>query len=264
MEKMISLKLREISGFKEAGKILAWTNGCFDLLHAGHVEALSEAKRMAWEAEAYHDKGSTTGTVEAIRLIVGINDDQGARALKGSNRPIYPLSQRMKMVEAIKGVDLVIPIIGVDPYPLIAEIKPKWIVKGSDYRGSEVVGRDIAEKEGGRVLFNNLCSGLSTTETIRCIAQRYTVPTSMPDGAATLERDTLCSKEAASILNVSVKQLESMVRKREVPGVKVGHSFLFSARALVQWLREKGIMEVVGGTESGKRSGVDATGGLSG
>ena len=121
--------------------MVIFTNGCFDILHIGHVKLLKYAKTL----------GS--------KLIVGINSDSSIKRLKGNNRPINNLNNRKELLEALTCVDEVISFNEDTPYNLINTIKPDIIVKGGDYNSSEVVGSDIC-----KVVIFNLVGNISTTK----------------------------------------------------------------------------------------------------
>ena len=126
-----------------------FTNGCFDLLHAGHV-ALLEAARGQGDF-----------------LVVGVNTDPSVRRLKGRGRPIVPLRERMEVLAALRSVDCVVPFAEPTPARLVARLRPDVLVKGSDYRVPEIVGREVVLARGGRVVTVPLRRGRSTTDLIR-------------------------------------------------------------------------------------------------
>lgn len=130
---------------KAAGKRVVFANGVFDLLHAGHVTLLKEARSL--------------GDV----LVVGVNSDASTTRLKGPTRPLQPQSDRMAVLDAVRYVDFVTVFEQDTPRELIRVIKPDVIVKGSDYRPDQVVGGDDAKAWGGRVHIVNLLDGVSTT-----------------------------------------------------------------------------------------------------
>ena len=134
---------------KTRGKEIVFTNGCFDLLHAGHVSYLEEAK-------CYGDI-----------LIIGLNSDRSVSKLKGPNRPINTEQDRAYIVAALEVVDYVVIFDEDTPYNLIEKIKPNILVKGSDYEGQEVVGQDIADK----TILVDLFEGKSSSNTIQKIRQ---------------------------------------------------------------------------------------------
>jgi D-beta-D-heptose 7-phosphate kinase/D-beta-D-heptose 1-phosphate adenosyltransferase len=127
------------------GEKVVFTNGCFDILHAGHVEYLAEAKQ----------KGN--------KLIVAINDDDGVKRLKGEGRPINHLERRLTMLAGLAAVDWVVAFEEDTPENLLSEIRPDVLVKGGDYTVAEVVGADIVTAYGGEVAVLKLVDGLSTT-----------------------------------------------------------------------------------------------------
>lgn len=134
-----------VSVEKSAGKSVVFANGVFDLLHAGHVALLREARSL--------------GDV----LVVGVNSDESTARLKGPARPLQPQQDRMHVLEAVRYVDFV-TVFGEDtPRELIRAIEPDVIVKGSDYRPEQVVGGEEAKAWGGRVHIVNLLDGVSTT-----------------------------------------------------------------------------------------------------
>jgi rfaE bifunctional protein nucleotidyltransferase chain/domain len=131
---------------------IVFTNGVFDLLHAGHIDLLTFAK----------------GSGDC--LIVGINDDHSVKRLKGQTRPIYPLAQRLKIVAALRMVDFVIPFSEDTPLELIKSLhRVDVLVKGGDYRLPGVVGREEVEKAGGKVLLFHFQTEISTSAIIKKI-----------------------------------------------------------------------------------------------
>ncbi len=135
------------------GEIVVMTNGCFDILHAGHVKLLTQARQLG------------------DHLIVAVNDDDSVRRLKGNNRPINNLEQRMTVLNALECVDWVIPFAEDTPADLINQILPDVLVKGSDYQIHEIVGNDCVLDQGGRVLTLDFVEGCSTTATIAALQQ---------------------------------------------------------------------------------------------
>ena len=130
------------------GRKMVFTNGCFDLIHRGHVEYLAAARSLG------------------DLLIVGLNSDGSVRRLKGPARPLVPLADRAAVLSALSAVDVVVPFSEDTPYRLIRSIQPDVLVKGADYRLDQVVGADIVQAHGGRVLLANIVPGHSTTTTI--------------------------------------------------------------------------------------------------
>lgn len=136
---------------KEEGKKIVFTNGCFDILHRGHVEYLEFAKNL--------------GDI----LIIGVNTDESVRKLKGPERPINTLLDRMYILAALYMTDFITAFHETTPYNLIEEIKPHILVKAGDYSPKEVVGKDIVESYGGKVVIAPYVNGYSTTKIIEKI-----------------------------------------------------------------------------------------------
>jgi rfaE bifunctional protein nucleotidyltransferase chain/domain len=140
---------------KSKGKKIVFTNGCFDILHRGHVEYLSKAKQL--------------GDV----LIVGLNSDSSVRMIKGDKRPIVPQEDRAFILSNLSFVDYVVIFDEPTPYELISKIVPDVLVKGSDWSQENVVGRDIVEANGGKVVLIEIVPGRSTTNVIKTIIERF-------------------------------------------------------------------------------------------
>ncbi len=136
---------------KSEGKKVVFTNGCFDLLHGGHVHLFEEAKKL--------------GDV----LIVAVNDDRSIRKIKGASRPIFPLEERLEILEAIEHIDYLIPFAEETPQNAISVLLPDVLVKGKDWKMNEVVGRREVEEAGGKVILVSLEKGLSTTSLLEKI-----------------------------------------------------------------------------------------------
>lgn len=134
-----------LTTLRSQGKRIVFTNGCFDILHAGHVRYLREAKRM--------------GDV----LIIGVNDNESVRRLKGPDRPINDLADRMEVLAALQHVDWVVSFAEDTPEDLIRSMNPDVLVKGSDWRDKGVVGAEYVRSQGGEVRFVELLPGRSTT-----------------------------------------------------------------------------------------------------
>ena len=130
-------------------KTIVFTNGCFDLLHNGHLHLIKEAKK------------------EGDHLIVGINDDASVKRLKGETRPVENIEKRMLHLAQLKEVDFIIPFSEDTPLLLIEKIKPAVLVKGGDYIENEIVGADFVKSNGGKVVLVPLLKGFSTTKSIR-------------------------------------------------------------------------------------------------
>jgi len=133
------------------GQIVVFTNGCFDLLHRGHVHTLRQAK--------------ATGDI----LIVAVNSDRSVQTIKTPQRPILPETDRVELIAAMEMVDYVILFDDPDPYKLIAAIKPQVLAKGGDWSSDKIIAADIVEAAGGRVALIPYLKGFSTTEIIERI-----------------------------------------------------------------------------------------------
>ena len=138
---------RLVERYKNEGKKIVFTNGCFDILHVGHVKYLQEAKSF--------------GDV----LIVGLNSDASVRRLKGPTRPVNPVEDRAYLLAALEAVDFVVPFEEDTPYELIKMIEPDVLVKGGDYKGKQVVGTEFAKE----LKLVDFVDGKSTTKTIEKI-----------------------------------------------------------------------------------------------
>ena len=134
---------------RACGESVVFTNGCFDLLHVGHIHSLEEARQLG------------------DRLIVALNSDASVRALKGQSRPIVPLSQRMRMVASLACVDWVVSFRTKTPLALIRDLKPDVIAKGGDWELENIVGRAEVESWGGQVVRLGEIRGIRTSELIR-------------------------------------------------------------------------------------------------
>src|SRR6185436_15891222 len=127
---------------------VVFTNGVFDLLHVGHLDLLEKARALG------------------DALVVGVNSDASVRRLKGKNRPIVPLRERMEMLAGLKPVDFVVPFGEDTPARVIAAIRPAVLVKGADYRADQIVGAETVRSSGGRVVRIPLVAGRSTTRIV--------------------------------------------------------------------------------------------------
>jgi D-beta-D-heptose 7-phosphate kinase/D-beta-D-heptose 1-phosphate adenosyltransferase len=140
---------------KHDSKTIVFTNGVFDILHPGHIELLEFAK----------SKGDF--------LIVGINDDQSVKRIKGSNRPVFSLKERLEVLEAIEYVDYIIPFSQDTPLELIQQLhRIDILIKGGDYHPSQVVGRKEIETSGGKLIIFRFKSSISTTSIINRIKSK--------------------------------------------------------------------------------------------
>ena len=148
--KIISSKslISNINKWRDNNLVIGFTNGCFDLVHAGHVDMLETASKAC------------------DRLIVAINSDQSIRKLKGKKRPVLDLKSREKLLRSLKVVDLVISFDEITPIKLIKKIKPNVLFKGADYKTEEIVGADFIQKNGGSVIRIALTKNQSTSNLI--------------------------------------------------------------------------------------------------
>jgi D-glycero-beta-D-manno-heptose 1-phosphate adenylyltransferase len=138
---------------RAAGRRVVFTNGVFDLLHPGHVRYLHDAKAL--------------GDV----LIVAVNSDRSVRANKGTGRPINPEGERAEVLGALAVVDAVVIFDEETPHQIISRVQPDVLVKGADWGPDDIVGRDVVEARGGRVVRIELTPGFSTTNLIQRIRQ---------------------------------------------------------------------------------------------
>ena len=140
---------------RAAGKRIVFTNGCFDIIHTGHTRYLSMAKSF--------------GDV----LIVAVNSDSSVRTIKGDKRPINAEADRMETLAALESVDFVVMFSDPDPYRVISDLQPDVLVKGGDWPIEKIIGRDIVEARGGRVVSVGYIDGASTTGIIEKILEKY-------------------------------------------------------------------------------------------
>ena len=144
-----------VNTLKQDGKRIVFTNGCFDIIHVGHVRYLKEAREL--------------GDV----LDVGLNSDISVRTIKGNNRPIVPQGERAEVLSSLKYVDYVVIFGEPDPYNTIAAIKPDVLVKGGDWGIDKIIGRDIVESYGGKVCTIPFIEGASSSGIIEDILTKY-------------------------------------------------------------------------------------------
>ena len=133
------------------GESVVLTNGCFDILHAGHLDSLTRARALG------------------DRLIVALNDDASVARLKGPSRPVVALAQRAALVAALRPVDWVVSFADDTPQALICKLLPDVLVKGGDYEMDEIAGADCVQANGGRVITLDLVAGLSTTKLLAAV-----------------------------------------------------------------------------------------------
>lgn len=150
--KSLSQLRRTIKTLRRKHKII-FTNGCFDILHRGHIQYLEKAKQL--------------GGV----LIVGLNSDVSARRIKGKARPIFSQQDRARLLSSLSCIDYVVIFNEPTPFKLIKSLKPDVLVKGADWKGEEVVGQDLVKSWKGRVRLIPYLKGYSTTKIISRIKQ---------------------------------------------------------------------------------------------
>ena len=143
--------MRALADAREHGEKVVMTNGCFDIIHAGHVSYLEKARELG------------------DRLIVAINSDDSVRRLKGAGRPINPEDRRMAVLAGLESVDWVVSFNEDTPENLLHDLKPDMLVKGGDYDYQGVVGWAIVESYGGEVKVLNFVDDLSTTAIVEQI-----------------------------------------------------------------------------------------------
>ena len=140
---------------KKRGKRIVFTNGCFDILHKGHVTLLKKAKSM--------------GDV----LVVAINSDASVKKIKGPKRPLNTARDRAIVLSALGAVDFVTVFNEPDPARIIRKLRPDVLVKGGDWKKEDIIGRELVESRGGEVMSIPLAKGYSTSRLIRRMARRF-------------------------------------------------------------------------------------------
>ena len=145
-------ELKEIiDSLKKQGKKIGFTNGCFDLVHVGHIKYLRAAKKLA------------------DILIVAINSDKSVKVLKGNKRPLFPQDERAEILSAFEFVDYVVIFDELDPEKTISALLPDILVKGGDYKIDQIIGKDTVISHGGKVITVPEVNGKSTSEIIKKI-----------------------------------------------------------------------------------------------
>jgi rfaE bifunctional protein nucleotidyltransferase chain/domain len=144
-----------IEGLREAGKRIVFTNGCFDILHVGHVRYLAAAR----------SKGDI--------LVLGLNSDASVKSIKHDNRPIVSQDQRAEVLAGLACVDYITIFDESDPLALIQTIKPDVLIKGADWKEAEIIGSDIVKSYGGKVVRIEVVPGISTSRIIQRILKLY-------------------------------------------------------------------------------------------
>lgn len=147
--------IQTINRLKKSGKKIVFTNGCYDIIHIGHIHLLSKAKKF--------------GDV----LVLGLNSDSSIKRIKGEKRPIVPQNERLEVMSALTMVDIVTVFYEDDPYNIIKDIKPDVLVKGGDWALDKIIGADIVRANGGIVKNLKYIKGQSTTNIINKILKYY-------------------------------------------------------------------------------------------
>ncbi len=144
-----------LSGLKKQGRTIAFTNGCFDILHSGHISYLQEARKFA------------------DVLIVAVNSDDSVMRIKGRGRPIMKLKDRMRVIAALESVDYVTYFKQDNPLKIIKLCKPDILFKGNDWNKNKIIGKDFVESYGGRVMTLPYIKGQSSSEIIKRIEKTF-------------------------------------------------------------------------------------------
>jgi len=151
----LNMLLKKLKTHRTAGDKIVFTNGCFDILHAGHVQYLTAAR------------------AEGEVLVVGLNSDASVRIIKGENRPIVQEDQRAAVIAGLECVNYVTLFEDPDPFRLIQTILPDVLVKGADWEEGEIIGADIVKQHGGRVVRVPFVSDTSTSGIIETILRKF-------------------------------------------------------------------------------------------
>jgi D-beta-D-heptose 7-phosphate kinase/D-beta-D-heptose 1-phosphate adenosyltransferase len=146
---------RIVEDLKKKGKRIVFTNGCFDLLHLGHIRYLEKAKSL--------------GDI----LVVGVNSDRSVQSLKGPERPILPEGERAEILSGLECVDYITLFDELTPLELISSLQPHILVKGGNWAKETTVGREVVERSGGEVVILPFVEGSSTSNLIETILKRY-------------------------------------------------------------------------------------------
>jgi len=156
--------VQKVRTLQSPGKSVVFTNGCFDILHVGHVRYLAAARS------------------EGEILVVGLNSDESIRSIKGDKRPIIGQDQRAEILASLGCVDYVTLFNEPDPLRLIQAIKPDVLVKGGDWPEEKIIGADFVKANGGRVVRVPVVPDISVSEIVQRIATRYQVKSSADGG----------------------------------------------------------------------------------
>jgi len=140
---------KELRAHRRAHRKIVFTNGCFDLLHVGHIRYLAQAKSL--------------GDI----LVVGLNSDFSVKKIKGPKRPVTPEKERAEVLSSLESVDYIVLFAEATPLKLIRSVKPDYLTKGGDWKVHEIVGGEWVEAQGGRVVSLGFSPGRSTTEILK-------------------------------------------------------------------------------------------------
>jgi rfaE bifunctional protein nucleotidyltransferase chain/domain len=146
---------QQLAIWRFLNKKIVFTNGCFDIIHLGHIDYLSKAKDL--------------GDI----LLIGLNTDDSVKRLKGDNRPIKNQRERAVLLASLRFVDGIILFNEDTPYDLIKKIEPDILIKGSDYKKEEIVGADIIKNTGGEIITIDFLEGYSTTSILNKIRKNF-------------------------------------------------------------------------------------------
>ena len=144
---------RRVNGWRVKGEKIVFTNGCFDLVHLGHISYLEEARSLG------------------DRLVIGLNTDRSVQQLKGPRRPVLNENDRARLLAALECTDLIVLFEEETPYELIKALVPDILIKGGDYEPDTIVGADVVRENGGEVRVLPFVSGYSTTSLIKRIQE---------------------------------------------------------------------------------------------
>ena len=157
LSKIVKLKdlVQKISTLRVSGRTIVFTNGCFDILHVGHVRYLAAARS------------------EGDVLVVGLNSDESTRSIKQENRPIVNQDQRAEVLAGLECVDYITVFNEPDPLKLIQALKPDVLVKGADWKEEDIIGADVVKEGGGKVVRVDVVPEISTSRIIQRIVKRH-------------------------------------------------------------------------------------------
>lgn len=157
LSKIVKLKdlVQKINTLRESGRTIVFTNGCFDILHVGHVRYLAAARS------------------EGDVLVVGLNSDESTRSIKQKNRPIVSQDQRAEVLAGLECVDYITVFNEPDPLKVIQALKPDVLVKGADWKEEDIIGADVVKEGGGKVVRVDVVPDISTSRIIQRILRHH-------------------------------------------------------------------------------------------